>query len=198
MDTTFAEELYAKVKVTDAESADLSAYCDAIGEMFKEVETLGREDDTALPWARITDPELAFSDLPEPLAAYALLWLAQLAGVRIPVGMGTNDMLTFIELAEARRRGTIEYMVEVAQRLLTGDKFVFVQERDGSAYRLSIVTRTDETADEDAVRAALIEVKPAGIVLTYTVADGVTWDEPVHAWNAAGAVTWAETVETTP
>lgn len=199
MDTSFAEELYAKVKVTENESADLSAYCDSIGQMFKEVELLAREDaDGNLPWSKITDPELAFSELTDPLAAYALLWLAQLAGVRIPVGMVTGGMVEIIELAEARRRGTVLYMVEVAQRLLTGDKFVFVEERSGSAYALAITTRTAETPDEDAVRAALLAVKPAGIVLTYTVSDGVTWAEPVHAWNAAGAVTWDETVTVTP
>jgi hypothetical protein len=200
VDTSFAAELYEKVKVTENESADLSAYCDSIGEMFKEVELLAREDaDGNLPWSKITDPELAFTELTDPLATYALLWLAQLAGVRIPIGLAAADeMRAIIELAEARRRGTVLYMVEVAQRLLTGDKFVWMQERDGSAYQLSIVTRTAETPDEDAVRAALLVVKPAGIVLTYTVSDGVTWDEPVHAWNAAGSVTWDETVTVTP
>lgn len=200
MDTSFAEELYDKIKVTESESADLSAYCDSIGQMFKEIEQLAREDaDGNLPWAKITDPELAFSELTDPLSTYALLWLAQLAGVRVPIGLADRDsMRQIIELAEARRRGTVEYMVEVAQRLLTGDKFVFVIERDGSAYQLSIVTRTSETPDEDAVRAALLAVKPAGIVLTYTVSSGVTWNEPVNAWNAAGAVTWDETSTVTP
>lgn len=148
--------------------------------------------DSDLPaWGRALDPEATVNEA-------VLLWLAQLAGVRVPIGSKVGDIRTVIELAEGRRRGTIEYMVEVAQRLLTGDKFVWVSERDGSAYRLSIVTRTDETPDEDAVRAALLAVKPAGIVLTYTVSDGVTWDEPVHAWNSAGAVTWDESQDTVP
>jgi hypothetical protein len=192
MDTAFAETLYEEVKAIDSDSTDLAAFVDSIGEMFKEVEQYARQSDSGLlPWATLLDPE-------EALNTYALLWLAQMAGVRIPVGTGDDDMRAMIESAEARRRGTLAYMVEVAQRLLTGDKFVFTQERDGSAYRLSFVTRTAETPDEDAVRAALLAVKPAGIVLTYAVADGVTWDEPVHAWDAAGAVAWDDTTTVIP
>lgn len=188
----FSDELYRRIESIDNPSDDLRAYCNAIGEMFSEVESLAREDSNGnLPWSKITDPELA-------LNTASLLWLAQLAGVRVPVGMELESMRDFIELAESRRRGTEAYMVEVAQRLLTGEKSVFVLERDGSAYVLTINTRTAETPDAAAVEAALRAIKPAGIVLNFSTVGGFTWNEAAHTWNAAGLVSWDESLTVLP
>jgi hypothetical protein len=63
---------------------------------------------------------------------------------------------------------------------------------------MEMVTRSSETPDEDAVRAALAAVKPAGITLTYAVADGITWTESSHSWTGAGGVTWDEASTTIP
>jgi hypothetical protein len=192
--TAFGDELYARLSVMDGPSDDLSAYCDAIGAMFAEVEGYARGDETGdvLPWQALLDPAIAGSQ--------ALLWLAQLAGVAVPVGMTDETALrSTIEAANGRRRGTPAYMAEQGQATLTGTKTLRMFERyTGDAYLLHVVTRTDETPDPAATEAALRSVKPAGIVLTFEVSDGVTWDEPVHAWNAAGSTTWSESVTTVP
>jgi len=142
------------------------------------------------PWATITDPESAINE-------FALLYLAQLAGVRVPQGYAFRDMQTFIERAEARRRGRLDYMVELAQSTLTGNKTVITMERVTSAWTLRILTRTSETPDQDATRAAILRGKPAGIVLDYQAVAGITWDEAVSQWNSA-TVTWDQSVNTIP
>lgn len=149
------------------------------------------DDEEFESWGRLLNPD---KTAPEA----ALLWLAQLAGVRIPVGTNRTDMETLIAAAEARRRGTVTFMVEVAQRLLTGTKTVYVSERDTSPYHLTIVTRTAETPDSAAVLKALLAIKPAGIALTYTTASGVVWNTPTHQWNQAGLVKWDDTSTVVP
>lgn len=191
--TRFADEL--RYRFAPVMTDDLSVFIDGIAAMFAEVESLAREDDDGNPpWSQIMNPEIATS-------IYSLLWVAQIAGVRVPVGMEIEDMREFIELAESRRRGTPAYMAEIAQRYLTGLKTVVMFERvDGNAYRLRITTRSDETPDPDAVEAALRAVKPAGIVLEYDAVDGVTWDEAIHTWNSisASTLTWDDTEDEIP
>lgn len=144
-----------------------------------------------VPWAKPLDPDEANSEA-------MLLWLAQLAGVKVPVGLDAQKMRSLIKLAEGRRRGTIAYMVEVAQRLLTGTKTVYTHERVSSAYTLAIATKATETPDSAAVLKALLAVKPAGIVLTFATTTGVIWDVPTHGWDAAAAVTWDASLSTVP
>lgn len=194
--SVFSDELYAALSAIDGEGADLEAYVGAIGDMFAEVEGYARGDDTGdlLPWQSLLDPSIA--------NVYALMWLAQLAGVNVPIGMESDidTLRTFVEAAEGRRRGTLPYMVEVAQRTLTGTETVVTFERyTGDAYLLHVITRTDETPDAAATEAAIRSVKPAGIVLSYEVSDGVTWDEPVHTWDGSTAgTTWSKSITTVP
>lgn len=191
--TAFADELYDRLSGIDAPSDDLRAYCDAIAVMFAEVEDYVRQDDDGNEsWSHLIDPELA--------GITALLWLAQLAGVNVPIGTESDEatLREVIEAAEGRRRGTPAYMAEVAQRSLTGTKTVKMFERFGSAYLLHMVTRTDETPDPAVTEAAVRAVKPAGIVLSFLVSAGVTWDEPTDAWGDAGSTTWSETIFTVP
>ena len=144
----------------------------------------------AAAWQRLTDIDAVVSES-------ALLWLAQLAGVRVPVGLQLESMRDYVQLAEAQRRGTIAYMVEIAQRHLTGDKTVFTIERVTNAYRLRFVTRLDETDDPDAVEAALRAVKPAGIVLEYEAVGGITSTPSTWA-GVDGALTWDDTTDEVP
>lgn len=192
MPTLIATDLMERLRAYAGESDDLEQYVNALGEMFAEVEYLAREDaDGNPPWSAITDPDVAVTNA-------ALLWLSQMAGVRVPIGLEGDDMRTFIELAESRRRGTSAYMIQVLQATLTGSKEVVFVERYQSPYKLRVVTRTSETPDEPASLAALLAVKPAGIVLVFDVVDGYTWDEVVHVWGSTGSVTWNETVSTLP
>jgi hypothetical protein len=144
------------------------------------------------PWAKTLDPEAAINEA-------ALLYLAQLAGVRVPQGMAFRDMQSFIERAEARRRGRLDYMVDLAKSTLTGSKLVFTIERaDGSAWKIRMVTRLSETPDPAATEEAILRGKPSGIVLDYEAVTGITWDEALtRQWNQS-ALTWDESADTVP
>jgi hypothetical protein len=188
--TSFAVDLTERFEpvITD----DLTTYVEGIGEMFREVEELARVDDEGgEPWHKLFDPAAAINEA-------MLLYLAQLAGVRVPLGMQFSSMREFIERAEARRRGRVDYMVELAQATLTGNKTVVTTERlDGSAWRIRFITRTSETSDPAATEAAIRRGKPAALVLEYAAVAGITWDEAVSTWDAS-SITWEESGETVP
>lgn len=116
--------------------------------------------------------------------AWALLWLGQFAGV------GGLDYLTEAAKRAATKeqegihRGTLAAAVSKVKDTLTGDKFVFVQERyQGNAYRVLLVTHTAETTDAAVTKAAFKGALPAGRVVTHTVTDGQTYAE-AEAANA--------------
>lgn len=106
----------------------------------------------------------------------ALPWLAQAAGVVLAPNLTADQQRALIRLEPAQARGTIASIVAAAQRTLTGEKRVVVKERDGSAYKLTVRTFTSETPDSALVLAALLEQKPAGIVLDYNTIDGSDFD----------------------
>lgn len=118
------------------------------------------------PVAPLLDPELC--------PVWALPWLAQFVGLSIPVGIPEDGARTLIAKASGFVRGTPAAIEAAAGITLTGNKTVYFRERDGSAYRLEVVTLTSETPDPIATERAILAQKPGGIMLTYrTVA---SWD----------------------
>lgn len=103
----------------------------------------------------------------------ALPWLGQFVGVRLPPG--ESDPVVQREMIRATpgwKRGTREALTAAVQRTLTGERRVIVRERyDGvrtdPAYQLRVTTIADETPDPDATRAAILEHKPAGVMLDF-------------------------------
>jgi len=81
----------------------------------------------------------------------------------------------YILALPASNRGTLKAFEEAARFYLTGNKTVFFKERDGGAYRLTVVTYTLETPNEAQVRAALEAQVPGGIILTYNVVPGAAY-----------------------
>jgi hypothetical protein len=109
---------------------------------------------------------------------WALPWLGQLVGVRLPAGVSDSDARVLIRSVAGWKRGTPAALRAAAGLYLTGTKTVYFRERDPTAtdppYTLEVVTREDETPDPAAVEAALLAQKPAGLVLTYRAVAG--WD----------------------
>lgn len=166
--TDFGQRLYDRLEPwwmgDEKRGYPLRDYCYAIGEMFGEVEALAREDGAGNPpWSAVLDVDR--------IPAKNLPWLAQLAGVELIQGLSEADTRAFIKAASGRARGTRDSIVAAAQVFLTGTKFVDVIERDGSPYRLTVVTHDDETPDPLKVEKAIRTVKPAGIVLNYALAN---------------------------
>ncbi len=81
-----------------------------------------------------------------------------------------------IKELKAAHRGSPSAIVKAAQQYLIGDQTVIMQERPaGNAWRLVIVTYTEETPNEQLVKEAIEEQIPAGIVLEYKVVPGADW-----------------------
>jgi hypothetical protein len=140
--------------------------CEAIGRMLAQVAQVFDPEGDVPPFAPLLSVELC----PD----WALPWLAQLVGVRIPAGLSPDDARSLIADVAGFSRGTPAALRGAAELTLTGDKMVWFRERDGSAYRLEVVTRVSETPDPVQTERALLAQKPGGIVLSYRTVAG--WD----------------------
>src|SRR5262249_13772648 len=102
---------------------------------------------------------------------WALPWLAQLVGLRLPTTLSVPDQRAFISALASHNRGTPAALEAAAGLFLTGNKTVYFPERDPTgtdpAYTLEVVTLDNETPDPAAVAAALQAQKPGGIILNY-------------------------------
>jgi hypothetical protein len=172
----FAEDLYEACGAWayDDENQDwaLLHLCIAIARQFDLGDQIIRPPfDDRGPWETLLDVDRT--------PAVFLPWLAQMVGVdpRGLVGLDEATQRTFIRETAGWRRGTPAAMIGAAQVYLTGAKTVRLIERDESAYRLTVITRTSETPDAAAVERALRSQKPAGIVLTHIVSDAPIIDE---------------------
>lgn len=160
---TLAEELYASLApfAYDDEAHDWAMlhHCQAAMLPVQWVADLVRDSDDGPGWSALVDPDRC----PD----FALPWLAQPAGVTLVPGMTADQQRALIRDEPAQDRGTLGALVAAAQRRLTGTKRVILRERDGSAYRLTVITLISETPDAAGTEADIRAVKPAGLVLNY-------------------------------
>jgi hypothetical protein len=166
-----AEDLYAALGPwakadTDAAVWTLLELCEAIAGRLQKIEDVIRDDPTTNDpgWSIIMDVDRAPSEW--------LGWLAQFAGVRLLPGLSDADQRIRIKNTDGFKRGTPTAIVAAAQAFLTGTKTVYLTERHGSAYRLTVATKAAETASVANVLAAVLAQKPAGIVLAVTTVLG--------------------------
>ncbi len=164
------EELYSAcgywaTRDTEDEVWPLLEVAESIGGRLQPVEDVIRDTEDDDPgWSVVVDVTRA------PLSW--LPWLAQFGGVRIPQAMSEADQRAYIQTAPSQRRGSPGAIEEAAKLSLTGTKQVYMTERHGNAYRLTIVTLASETPDPDQLLADILLQKPAGIVLTVTQSVG--------------------------
>lgn len=195
----FAQEIWAALQpvVSEDESYDWAAarFIAAFGEAFEEVWDLAR-DGVRPGWASLMDVQT--------IPIEWLGWLAQFVGARLRDGLSESEQRSRIASTDGWKRGSVGAVVGAAQQYLTGNKTVLLRERaNGNAYELVVSTRADETPDPSMVLAALMEQKPAGIILTHQVLGGHDWQNVVDnyaTWNAViGAfLTWTDLVNDDP
>jgi hypothetical protein len=169
--------------------------CEALGRMLAQVAEVFDPDGDVPPFAPLFDPALC--------PAWALPWLAQLVGVRLPAGISESAARAMISDVAGFARGTRAAMTASLESLLTGSKTVWFRERDGSPYRLEVVTLASETPDPVSVEAILRAQKPGGLVLSYRTVASWDWQQVVveqATWATAKATysTWRKFVERTP
>jgi hypothetical protein len=87
-------------------------------------------------------------------------------------GLTEDDWRAEITSPPAFERGTPTAIRSAVQRYLTGNRTVTLIERDGSPWRLTVITYTSETLDAAAAERAARSQKPVGLVLTYRVDPG--------------------------
>jgi hypothetical protein len=166
-DTT--EILYDELAVTQPADEDagwpLLILLAAIAAALGELPGLVRDTDDGPGWTGLMDPDRA--------PAFALPWLAQLAGVRLTTGLPEAEQRAQISAPPAFQRGTPAAMRAAVQNTLTGSRFVDVLERvSGDPYAIEVVVLTGETPDPAASEAAARSQKPAGLILTFTINTG--------------------------
>lgn len=177
-------------------TTDLEDFLRSIGTMFAEVELYAvDENDDMLGWSILLDPDLS------PVAA--LPYLAQYVGEELPVGLTEAQQREWIKDAPNQRRGTVLGIVRAAQRTLTGTRLVAVNERESDEDHLGIITYTDQTPNTAQVRADILSVMPADIVLNYSSLGGQSWssvNSNFATWQDVknNYATWAEVRADTP
>lgn len=166
--TTAGDELYAALEPLhlddQARGYPLRSLCRSIGYMLQPVDDLARDTDQGPGWTRVLNADLAPRE--------ALPWLGQFLGVRVSAGAPAPVQRVEIKTAAGFRRGSVRAIREAAQAWLEGERRVLIRERDGSAYRLVVITYEAETPYPHAVEAAIRAQKPAGISLDYVVQSG--------------------------
>lgn len=183
----FAERLYVELEPLayddEAHGHALAHYVAAVARMFQPVEDLSRDTDEGPGWSGLVTLTRSPDD--------ALTWLGQLVGVdRLPNTTAAQHRQRIAETS-GFRRGSVAALKGAARQFLTGTQAAIVRERYrfdqpgvDNPYRVEVVTYTPETPDEDRVRAALLEQKPAGLILTYRVLTGQDY-EAVRTDNAS-------------
>jgi len=134
--------------------------------MYEDVALLVDPEDD-IPW-------VPFFDI-DKCPDFALPWLAQVVGVRLPSSITGDEAREYIKALSFEEVGKPSAIRAAVGIYLTGNKTVYFRERDaGDAYALEVVTVVSETPDPEAVARALEASVPAGIIIRYRSVVG--WD----------------------
>lgn len=169
-----AADIYALLEpYTEVDAANgyaLRTIVEGIAKTLTDLDEIVREGPNGQTrWSSIMD---ATRCPPEGLA-----WLGQIVGTRLIPGDTLDTHRARVGAADGLRRGSPAQMTLAAQRLLTGNKTVFISERTSDAWHFSVRTRTSETPSSAAVLAALTAAKPAGLILDYATFTGILYQE---------------------
>jgi hypothetical protein len=161
----------------------LLLFCEGIAQMFLEVEGLVRDTDDGEPgWSALLDIDRVPSE--------DLGYIAQFVGVRLLVGLSDAAQRQRIRETSGQQRGKPDAIKGAARQYLTGTQRVDLFERDGGdPYKVRVRTFVTETPDQNAVYLAIMAEKPAGLVLVYELAPGMTYAELDAAWGTYADMT---------
>jgi hypothetical protein len=174
--------------------------CEALAQPYLQVMELIDPPEPYPPWGPLFDINVC--------PAWALPWLAQIVGIRIPAGLSDADARTYIRDAAGHNVGTVKAIRLALQQTLVSahppaPPTVYFRERDGSAYRLEVVTIDGETPDPALTQRVLAAVVPGGLVLSYRSIEGWDYQAQVdqggtYREQSAQYSTYADLRENTP
>ncbi len=147
---------------------DLLTMIESFGVILQEIEDIIRDTDAGPGWSIVMDADRA------PVGW--IPWGMQFMGVRPRAGLSDAAQRARWKSTDGINRGKPSALVGAAQQYLTGAKTVYLVERHGSPYRLTVSTVAAETANPTAVLAALMEQKPAGIILVHSLITGANYN----------------------
>jgi hypothetical protein len=174
---------------------ELEDYLRAIASMFSEVELLAFDTEDGEGWTILFDPDRC--------PAKALPYLAQYVGERLPVGLGEDESREWIKDAPNQLRGTPYSIFHAAQRKLSGQRTVRLEERFGDVDHLRVTTYDAETPDPAGTEADVRSVLPHDVILDFQTIVGQTWADVAAAYGtwadvAADNATWEDVRTTIP
>jgi hypothetical protein len=157
--STFAERLFDELSAVES-GPDFELFCTAIGSMFQPIEDIaGDTDDGDIGYSILLDIDRA--------APNAFGFLAQFVGMRLLPGLSDDDQRAWIRSLAGLARGRPASIEAAAAGTLIGSKMVLLRERDGSAWRFTVITRVSETPNPALTEQAVRAQKPGPDILIY-------------------------------
>jgi hypothetical protein len=150
---TFGQRLFDELSQVES-GPDFFTFCDGIGAMFEEVEMISSDAPGGHPGFSIL---LDINRIPIEWLPY----LAQFIGATVNTNLASQDQRNWVKSATGLVRSRPAAIKAAVQTTLTGDQFVHIRERDGSAWRYTVVTKPEETPDAAATMAVIQATKPA-------------------------------------
>jgi hypothetical protein len=165
----------------------LLIFVNAATQAYEQVEQWVRDTPDGPGWSILLDVNRC---PPE-----ALGWLAQFVGVRLLKNQPDAANRARITATDGFHRGSPDAIRGAAQATLTGNKSVFLTERDhitsdtpNYAYYLTVQTYAGETPDPTATENAILMQKPGGIILNYVCTTGQVYSQVVTGFATYAAL----------
>jgi hypothetical protein len=189
-------------QLAPVQTDDLDAYTAAIAAMWAQTDLfLADPDNDVVDYQALVDVDLA--------PTWALPWLAQLVGERIPVGYTDTQARDWIRNSPKWIRGTPAGIWNAVKRVLLPGASMQMRERwnpntsTADPDWISILTWATQTPDQNLVLQVLRREVPADIMFGYTMQTAATWGSftgTVANWAAMKTTypTWAAVQGATP
>lgn len=186
--SAYAEELYSSLGPWHERAEEWGAQtdewtlldlCEAVVTVtgFADLLAIVRDTDDGPGWSYVLDIDRAPGDW--------LGWLGQMVGVRLRAGLAELEQRNRVRSTDGQHRGKASAFRAAAKQYLTGTKYVILNERlGGNAWQVGVRSLVSETPDTTQVLNALLEQKPAGIVLSYDTVPGQTYDAIATAYDS--------------
>jgi len=181
--SAFANQVYALLEPVaggdEAAGWPLLLYVEACSRMIDPVDVIVRDAPGVPGWGVAMDANNA------PLAQ--LPWLGQFAGVTVDTTQPDATQRAQILGHSGFARGTLAAMISAAQATMTGSKTVSYTERSGDAWTVAFTAAAGEVPSVTATLAAIVAVKPAGIIVTFNGAGGASANTSYTQVKARGS-----------
>lgn len=169
---TIANEIYTAflplVEQYGDEGGMLYDYIFGLSTMLQPIDDLSSDGANNEPgWSQVLDLNRAKDEW--------LPWMGQWVGYFVTARRPIEDPVVWSDRERARmitrsshRRGTIEIIKEIAKENLVGAKEVYIRERDGDPYVITVVTFSGQTPDPIALEEAVRYQKAAGLIMNFS------------------------------